>query len=65
MLIWVEDIFYAGTREFEDKVMVEIGKLFMIGRTDEDAFSSIGLNIETNVKGITLDQIDLIGKRQI
>lgn len=63
MVIWVDDIFHAGTKEFEKEVMVEVGKKFMIGRTEEEAFSYIGLNIETNEKGITLDQIDFIKKR--
>ena len=43
--------------------MVAVGKEFMIGRMDEGAFSYIGLNIETNPEGITLDQIDFIEKR--
>ena len=59
----MDDIFHAGTKEFEEKVMVEVGKEFMIGRTDEGAFSYIGLNVETTSEGITLDQIDFIEKR--
>ena len=58
----MDDIFHAGTKEFEKEVMVEVGKKFMIGRTEEEAFSYIGLNIETNEKGITLDQIDFTKK---
>ena len=59
----MDNIFHAGTKEFDEKVMVAVGKEFMIGRTDEGAFSYIGLNIETTPEGITLDQIDFIKKR--
>ena len=59
----MDDIFHAGTKEFEEKVMVKVGKEFMIGRTDEGAFSYSGLNVETTPEGITLHQIDLIEKK--
>ena len=59
----MDDIFHASTKEFKEKVMLAVGKEFMIGRTDEGAFSYICLNIETTPEGITLDQIDFIEKR--
>ena len=43
-------------KEFEENIMVEVRKEFMIGRTAE------GLNIETSPEGITLDQINFIEK---
>ena len=63
ILVWVDDIFYAGTNEFEEKVMGEVGKRFMIGRTEEETFLYIGLAITTTNQGITLDQTDYIKNR--
>ena len=35
-MLWVDNIFYAGTKEFERKVMGKIGEMFLIGRTEEE-----------------------------
>ena len=61
--MWVDDIFYAGVREIEEKVMQKIGEEFMIGRTEEETFQYVGLKISTTDKGITLDQIKYIEDR--
>ena len=63
ILLWVDDIFYAGILEFEEKVMEQIAKEFMIGRTEEETFQYVGLNISTIQDGITLDQINYIEER--
>ena len=63
ILIWVDDIFYAGTQLFEENVMKEVSKQFMIGRTEEETFVYIGLNITTTDHGITLDQINYVKDR--
>ena len=63
ILLWVDDIFHAGSKAFEVEVMGEIHREFLIGRTAEETFLYIGLSIETTSAGITLDQIDYIKER--
>ena len=63
ILLWVDDIFYAGTKQFEEQVMIKVGEEFMVGRTEEASFTYIGLVINTTSQGITLDQIDYIQER--
>ena len=66
ILIWVDDIFYAGTEKFEEKVMRSVEKEFLIGRTEEETFTYIGLAIKTTEQGpegIALDQINYINER--
>ena len=63
ILVWVDDIFFAGCEEFEEKVMAEVGKEFLIGRTEEETFLYIGLAITTTKHGITLDQTGYIKDR--
>ena len=63
ILVWVDDIFYAGHKDFEEKVMAEVGRQFLIGRTEEETFTYIGLSIQTVVEGITLDQTKYISSR--
>ena len=65
MLIWVDDIFYAGTDKFEAEVMKEVSKEFLIGRTEEEMFTYIGLAIKTTKEGITIDQGDYIKNRLV
>ena len=38
ILLWVDDIFHAGSKEFEEKVMTKIHNEFLIGRTAEETF---------------------------
>ena len=63
ILLWVDDIFHAGSDDFEKEVMKEIQREFLIGRTAEETFLYIGLSIETTNAGITLDQIGYIKDR--
>ena len=63
ILVWVDNIFHAGTRLFEEQVMAEVTKKFLIGKMEEESFMYIGLNIETSAKGITLDQIHYIKEK--
>jgi hypothetical protein len=56
LLVWVDDIFHAGTKEFDEKVVKKFSSQFMIGRTEAESFSYIGLAIKTCKEGITLDQ---------
>ena len=61
--MWVDNIFNAGVLYFEKQVMEEILKKFLIGRTEEEIFTHIGLAIETTNQGITLPQINYIKDR--
>ena len=56
MLVWVDDLFYAGTADFEQKVVEKFSDRFKIGKMAVDAFTYIGLNIKTVNEGIELDQ---------
>ena len=55
--------FYAGNSKFIENVMNKVAKEFMVGKTEENVFTYVGLNIETTDKGITLDQIEYIKER--
>ena len=63
ILLWVDDIFYAGTQQFQKEVMIKVAEEFLVGKTEEGAFTYIGLNIKSTSEGITLDQIDYIKDR--
>ena len=63
LLVWVDDIFYAGTTEYEEKVINKFAKSFLIGKASSDAFTYIGLNIETTKEGIEIDQGDYISEK--
>ena len=56
MPVWVDDLFYAGTADFEQKVVEKFSDRFKIGKMAVDAFTYIGLNIKTVNEGIELDQ---------
>ena len=64
LLVWVDDIFYAGTQMFEEQVIRKVGEEFLIGRTEEESFKYIGLALETTDDRILLDQIEYISKLQ-
>ena len=57
ILLLFVDIFYVGTDKFIKNVIDKVAKEFMVGRTEENVFTYVELNIETTAKGITLDQI--------
>ena len=63
ILLWVDDIFYAGNLQFQKQVMAKVAEEFLVGKTEEGAFTYIGLNIKSTSDGITLDQIDYIKDR--
>ena len=46
LVIWVDNLFYAGNKLFREKVVSKFGEEFMIGRTEEETFTYIGLQIE-------------------
>ena len=56
LVIWVYDLFYAGNKLFEKKVVSKFGEEFMIGQMEEETFTYIGLQIETIEQGITVSQ---------
>ena len=57
------NIFYAGNGQFLEEVMIKVDQEFLVGRTEEGAFTYIGLNIQSTAQGITLDQIDYMQDR--
>ena len=63
LLLFVDDIFYAGNGKFIEDVMNKVAKEFMVRRTEEGVFTYVGLNIETTKEGITLDQLEYMKER--
>ena len=63
LVIWVDDLFYAGNKLFEEKVVSKFGEEFMIRRTEEETFTYIGLQIETVEQGITVSQEEYIKEK--
>ena len=62
-VIWVDNLFYAGNKLFEEKVVSKFGEEFMIGRTEEETFTYIGLQIETVKQGINVSQEEYIKEK--
>ena len=54
--VYVDDFLWAGTKDFEQKVIGGLGQLFTIGGAESKSFKYIGLNIETHDEGIFVDQ---------
>ena len=65
VLLWVDDIFHAGTDEFDKTVMQEIFKQFQIGQTEKESFKYVGLEIYKDELGISLDQKAYIEKLEV
>ena len=57
MCIHVDDFLYCGTEAFEKCVIDKIRKEFLVGSSASGAFKYVGLNIMSNMDGITVDQI--------
>ena len=62
-MILVDDLFYTGNKLFEEKVVSKFGEEFMIGQTEEETFTYIGLQIETVKQGITVSQEEYIKEK--
>lgn len=60
MLILVDNIFYVGMYKFEAEVIKQVAWKFLIGQTEEETFTHIGLAFRTTEEGITLDLVDYI-----
>lgn len=55
--IYVDDFLWAGTPEFESKVIAQLRHIFLIGNSESKAFKYVGLNITSYRDGsFTLDQ---------
>ena len=63
ILIQNDNIFYAGTEKFGDKVMRSMEREYLTGRTEEETLTYTGLAIEKKEKGITLDQINYVKEK--
>ena len=55
-LMHVDDYFWGGTSNFENKVISKLCNTFMVGQQSNEMFKYIGLEINKNDKGITLSQ---------
>ena len=55
--VYVDDFLWTGTNRFEQVVIDKIRNEFKIGSAESNAFKYIGLNIESNQDGFTVDQI--------
>lgn len=52
----VDDFLHAGEKSFNETVMKEIHKVFLVGRSEKDAFMYTGFSIIQDAEGIKLDQ---------
>ena len=57
--VHVDDLLYAGTEKFEEKIMSPLMDFFNISKTDEDSFVFCGMKIsQSSDKSITVSQLD-------
>lgn len=57
ILVYVDDMLYGGTIEFQEKVMIPFQNMITIGAKHDQAFCYIGLNVvQHEDKSISLDQ---------
>ena len=56
ILLWVDNIFHAGTKKLDRDIIKKVANKFKIGNTEKNSFIYVGLNIKTPAAGITLNQ---------
>lgn len=54
--VHVDDFLWAGTLAFEEAIINKLSDMFTIGSSASSSFKYVGLNIESNNEGITMDQ---------
>ena len=55
--VYVDDFLWAGTHEFQQKVINRLSQIFLVGSSESKNFKYVGLNVVSNTDGsITLDQ---------
>ena len=54
--VYVDDLLWSGTNEFENEVIGKIRELFLIGSSETDTFKYIGLNLTSEGSKTTIDQ---------
>ena len=60
IVIFVDDLKIAGSRELCEMMIRDIGKSFEIGRVEKNEFVYTGLNVKKTGDGITTDQVKYI-----
>ena len=57
--VYVDDFLWAGTAEFEKKVIKKLSSLFLIGCSESGAFKYVGVSINYNLttSNVSVDQI--------
>ena len=58
--IHVDDFCWGGTKQFEECVISQLKKEFLIGTMDSGSFKYVGLNIRQEAEGISVDQENYI-----
>ena len=56
--IFVDDFLWSGTNDFETGYISKLRKNFVIGKENHSVFRYLGLHLEENDSGITLDQMN-------
>ena len=56
--IHVDDLFWGGSKAFEDNVINPFKCIFEIGKESSQSFKYLGLQIKQNPGNITIDQIN-------
>ena len=61
LLVHVDDMLFFGTELFIRKVMKPFKEMFHISKEEANAFQYVGINVEQQAEGITLDQQKYLG----
>ena len=63
--IHVDDFFYAGNKEFMEKIMPEVLNIFKVGKSESTEFMYTGFHFKQDSTGITIDQDKYIDSANI
>ena len=57
MCVYVDDFFWAGSKEFEKTIIERLYKTFSMGNTASSSFKYIGVNVESRKNVIAVNQL--------
>ena len=61
LAVHVDDFYWAGTKHFEKTVISRLRSTFKVGKEKSEDFTYVGLSVNQDKHGITLDQVSYIG----
>ena len=60
LAVHVDDFYWAGTKHFEKTVISRLRSTFKVGKEKSEDFTYVGLSVNQDKHGITLDQVSYI-----